>query len=209
MYFIATAFGSGFHQTRYMNSGLNRMISGDKAHITTADDEKILARAHQVPVHKRLKRACAINTGQRVARKCQAFFTRASCYEQHFWVNQNVNFTIFKYTDRFILKNPHSRAAFPDFHRGVLTNGGLEFFGDVDTARASEDRFTRAKEAMCLQDELAAEMRLIIDQNRTHTNLSQFNRCGKPSRTSTDDQHIHVIFWRWRCCNSIQRRDIR
>ena len=42
MDFIPAAFGQGFHQSDYLDSGLQGMVSGDQADIPAADDEEPL-----------------------------------------------------------------------------------------------------------------------------------------------------------------------
>ena len=99
-----------------MNSCLDRVITGNQPHIAAADDEKILAGAHQVPVYQRLESACAINTGQGVAGKSQALLARSGRHEEHLWVNKDIFLTIFVDPNRFIFKHTNSSAALPDIH---------------------------------------------------------------------------------------------
>ena len=47
---------------------------------------------------------------------------------------------------------------------------------------------------MGLQNEFAAKMRLVIDQDRAHTYLTELDCRGKARRTASDDQYIRVIF---------------
>ena len=66
----------------------------------------------------------------------------------------------------------------------------LEARGDVDAAGAGVARVDRAEELVRLQDELAAEAVLVVDDERAHAGAAQLDGGREAGRAAADDQAL-------------------
>ncbi len=68
----------------------------------------------------------------------------------------------------------------------------LELRRDIDAARARVARFDRAEELVGLEDELAAEPVLVVDQQHANAGLGEFDGRRQAGRAAADDEALDV-----------------
>ncbi len=199
VHLVPAAFGQRLDQAHDLDAGLQRVIPGDQADVAAAHDEEPLGRSHQVPVDQRLERARAVDARQRVALERERLFARACGHEEHLGLDQHVAVagmvgiirvvTMLKDANLQVAEHGQGGAAEPHLDGGLLAHLLFELRCDVDAARARIDGVNGPEEAVRLEDKLAAEAVLVVDQEAADAALAELNGCGHPCRPTTDDEH--------------------
>src|SRR5665647_1343472 len=173
---VAAAFRQDFDQPDDGDAGLEGMIPGDEADVAASDDEQPSGRLDQVPVDQRLEGSGAVHPGQRVAPKGQILLPCARCHQEYLRFDEDIAPAVDEDADLFIAVDGQGWALEPDAHAGERADLVLEARGDVDTPRPGVNGIDGAEEAMRLEDELAAEPVLVVDEERFDAPPAQFNR---------------------------------
>jgi len=140
MHFVPAAFRQRFHQPYYFDPRLQCVVTGDEANVAAADDEQLLRRAQQVAVDQRLERACAVDSGERVAAEGEEPLARAAGDKDHLGRDQDIFFAILQNPYFFIAEHRQGGRVSPHFHGFTLANFVLQARGNVDPACASIHR---------------------------------------------------------------------
>jgi hypothetical protein len=175
VHLVAGALGQRLAQAGDLDAGLERVIGGDQADVPPADGEQPLGWPHQVPVGQRLEGARAIDPGQRVSLKGQRFFPRAGGDQQDVGLNDDVA-PFPQHADLAVGEGGQRCRVEPDLDVLELVYLLLQFRRDVGPARPGVAGVDRAKELVGLEDQLAAQPVLVVDDERAHAGLAQLDR---------------------------------
>ena len=168
-----------------------RVVAGDQADVAASDHEETLRGADQVAVDQGLERARPVDAGQRVAREDQRLLAGAGGDEKDVGPDDEV-LTVAQDAHPAIGEHREHRRVEPDADVLECAHILLEPGRDVDAARAGMARLDRAEELVRLEDELAAQAVLVVDDERADASLAQLDAGSEPGRAAADDQALHV-----------------
>ena len=186
---VAAALGHGLDETDHGDAGLQGVVAGDEPDVAASDDEQPAGRPDEVPVDEGLERAGPVDAGEGVARKGQVLLPRPRGHQEDFRIDQDVGPALDEDADLPVAEDRQGRALEPDPDGRERTDLGLEPGGDVDAPGPGEDGLDGAEEAVGLQDELAAEAVLVVDEDGRDAAPAELDRGREPGRAAADDQN--------------------
>ena len=121
------------------------------------------------------------------------FFSRAPAGdEQDLRLDQDVAPAFDEDADLLVAEDGQGGALEPDADVGERADLVLQARGDVDAAGPGVDGVDGAEEAVGLQDQLAAQAVLVVDEEGVDAALAELDGGGEPGRAAADDQDGHV-----------------
>ena len=195
--FVAAAFGQGFDEPGHRDPGLEGVVPGDQADVAAADDEQAAGRADEVAVDQGLEGAGAVNAGQGVPGEGQGFFPGARCHQEHLGIDLDVALSVLEDADFLVAEDGQGRALQPDLDAGIGAELVFQLGRDVDAPGPGEDRVIGAEEPVSLEDELAAEAVLVVDEEGGDAALAELDGGREAGRSAADDQHGDARSPRW------------
>ncbi len=129
---------------RNVNSSLDRVITGNQAHIAAADNEKIFTGSHQIAVYQCLN-APRHKHRAGCCRGMPGFFRALLLQSAAFLGKPGYKFAIFINANGFILEQRQRPCCFPNFYRFMPTESCFKLFGNIYAARAGINCLTGAK----------------------------------------------------------------
>ncbi len=186
---VAAAFREGFDQAGDGDSGLQGVVSGDQADVPAADDEQAAGGADQVPVDERLEGAGPVNAGKGVAGEGQGFFPGSRGHEKDFRIHLDIALPIPEDADLLVAVDGQGGALKPSPDAGISPKLVFELGGDVDAAGSGEHCVIGAEEPVGLEDKLAAEAVLVVDEKSGNAALAEFDRGRQAGRAAADDEN--------------------
>ncbi len=189
---VAAALGHRLAEADDPDAGLERVVAGDQADVAAADDEQPLGRPHEVAVDQRLERARAVDARKRVAREDQRLLARPGGDEEDVGAHDEVLVVVAEHADAAVGEDRQHGGVQPDADVLEPAHLLLELGRDVDAARARVARLDRAEELVRLEDELAAEPVLVVDEQHADAGLAEFDGRRQAGRAAADDQALDV-----------------
>ncbi len=188
---VAAAFGHRLAEADDVDAGLQRVVARDQADVAAADDEQPLGRPHEVAVDERLERAGAVDARQRVAGEDQRLLAGA-CGDEQDVGPHDVVAVVAEDADAAVREDREDGAVQPDADVLEQAHVALEARGDVDAARAGIAGVDRTEELVRLEDELAAEPVLVVDQQHADAGPAELDGRRQAGRPAADDQALAV-----------------
>ena len=192
VHLVAPALRQRLGQPHHLDAGLQGMVAGDQPDIAAAHDEQAPGGPHQVAVGQGLEGARPVHARQGVAREAERLLARPAGAHQHLRLDDDVLLPVFEDAHLAVAEDRQGGAVEPYLHSGQLAYPLCQDGGDIDAAPAGIHGVDRAKEAVGLQHQLAAQAVLIVDQQALHPGLAQLQGSRQPGRPPADDQRRHV-----------------
>ena len=203
MNLVPSAFGQRFYQSNDVDPRLQGVVTGNQSYITAAHNEGSLRSLHQIPIDQRLESTCAINARQGIALEHQRLFPRPGGRQQNPGTNQHITIVL-QHTNRAITKHSDGRTVRPHTNAFQFSDARRKSRTDVNATCSRVDGVDRAKEAMCLQHELAPQSVLVIDKKDINLRACQFESGRHAGRPAADDQNVHIDNFRLPHCRGLR-----
>ena len=190
MDFVAVDLRSDLDDRSDFDPCLESVVSADETDVSASYNEDLLSRFYEVAVDKRLESACAVNAGKVVAFEEDRLFPCAARKDEPFEIDCDIVFIFDEKTSLFVLENADNACFGVDFDVFEASDFLFEDAGDVYAACSGEAVFLASEEFVGLEQQFAAEFRLVVNQNDAETELCKFDRRVEAAWSAADNENV-------------------